>query len=254
MPPFHSTKNGESLMEKITVEVIATSIVAAIMLVLGWIYHHALQTLLLKGLGILEKVWAFVAGIFSWFFTTNLQIPFWLYCLLGIAAAKLALVSFRRFRSEHGKSPWWRTYVEGNFFHVKWKWLYGRDGEIISLSSHCPDDGSRLDFKDDFLEDKSTGKRTVAISLKCEKCGKKFGPFAGENQSDIHAEVEKKIGEELRSQGLEWKNQWKKLMRGDFRFDRDRRRLMSEEEVRAEEIAFSKRLSEQQPKIYARVK
>ena len=234
MPPIFTPKSDDSVLKnilaKITIGVIVKAGVFAITATFVTVYHRWLQTfaqsVLQTGLTICVKIGAIAVEIFVWLFTSKIQIPFWIFSLLIIAAGKLAIELIRYYRSEYGKPSWWRSYVEDKFFHVKWEWLYERDGEIFNLSPHCPDDGSSLKFKDDFIEDKSTGKRTAAVSLKCEKCEKKFG----------------------------WDKMWKKFMRGDFRFDSDRRRLMSEEEIRAEELAFSKRLSEQHPKIYARAK
>jgi len=262
MPPIFTPKSDDSVLKnilaKITIGVIVKAGVFAITATFVTVYHRWLQifaqSVLQTGLTICVKIGTIAVEIFVWLFTSKIQISFWIFSLLIIAAGKLAIELIRYYRSEYGKPSWWRSYVEDKFFHVKWEWLYERDGEIFNLSPHCPDDGSSLKFKDDFIEDKSTGKRTAAISLKCEKCGKKFGPFAGEKADEIYTEVKKKILEELRSKKAEWDKMWKKFMRGDFRFDSDRRRLMSEEEIRAEELAFSKRLSEQQPKIYARAK
>ncbi|MEI7534634.1 MAG: hypothetical protein WCK57_09715 [Verrucomicrobiae bacterium] len=169
------------------------------------------STLIVGGLAVIAsfapKVWKVIVGFCSWVVSAKIETPFWLLCLLVLAAGILVLVVLQKMgRSKVGEAIVgatlsWKDYVVDNFFGMKWRWRYTSSGQITDLWCYCPRDETCLVYKDDFITERSTMMMQPAIGLICETCGQNFGPIAGDKHS-LCAKVERQIDRKLRS------NEW----------------------------------------------
>lgn len=65
-------------------------------------------------------------------------VPNWLLALFILCSLGLLFLFGIAFWPSSGKAPFRVSFREGNFFHIRWRWSYGPDGDIDRLSAFCP--------------------------------------------------------------------------------------------------------------------
>jgi hypothetical protein len=134
------------------------------------------KVIAVAGISILGAIWSYFQGLWpaigapiayamSWTFKQRTPIPNWLLILLyasGVATVVIVAIRVWAVISPAG----WRSYVEDEFFGVRWRWRYGHDGGVYDLHSFCP----VCDYQV-YAANASYFRTAPRIEYRCENCG-----------------------------------------------------------------------------------
>jgi hypothetical protein len=146
--------------------------------------------------------WAWIKSALAWLYgllVSTVIIPMWLLVvmILAILPTVLIIVLAVLPSSKQAEGPRWTDYTEDSFDGITWRWQYAGNS-LINLWCFCPYDDTVLVYSFDEI----LGK----ISLHCETCQTKFGPFVGDKDYML-ARIERQIGRKVRS------GEWEKMVR-----------------------------------------
>ena len=114
---------------------------------------------------------------------TNLSVPCWTVILLCLICTPTIWRLVVRLRKR--KAPF-RSYCEDCFLEVRWRWNYSVWNHVVELQCFCIDDDTELSLSNSFGQ----------THLRCETCGRSYGPFDGSRAylwDAARRQVERKI-------------------------------------------------------------
>lgn len=147
--------------------------------------------------------WSVVRSVLTSIWTFALAktlTPNWLLAvLIGLGGLVLFVLCVMLWQWMRPESPNWRSYVEDQFFGIRWRWRYGSTGAILGMHTFCP----HCDFQI-FPSNASAYSVVERIAFHCECCNSRIGEFS-ESFGSLQNKAERFVQQKLRN------NTWREL-------------------------------------------
>lgn len=162
-------------------------IAAALIVVAGvaWTYFQ----------GFWPRIGAQVGAGVAWALKRT-DISNWLLVLLsasGVAVVIVVILLLWSLVSPSERETSWQSYTEDDFFGIRWRWRYGKDGSVLDLYSLCPSCAYQV-----YATSASYYAVVPRVAYRCESCGRTLAELEG-TSGEIENRVIRHVQQKLRT-------------------------------------------------------